>query len=40
LRGANEDNGMVDLENQNEYYDIDFLEIVAYFLGRKQKMDV
>ena len=34
------DNGMVGLENQNEYNCIDFLVIVAYFLGRKQKMDV
>ena len=34
------DNGMLDLENQNEYNRIDFLVIVAYFLERKQKMDV
>jgi hypothetical protein len=34
------DNGMVGLENQNEYNWIDFLVIVAYFLGQKQKMDV
>jgi hypothetical protein len=34
------DDGMVGLENQNEYNCIDFLVIVAYFLGRKQKMDV
>jgi len=27
------DNGMVGLENQNEYNCIDFLVIVAYFLG-------
>jgi hypothetical protein len=33
------DNGMVGLDNQNEYNCIDFLVIVAYFLGRKQKMD-
>ena len=32
--------GMVGLENQNEYNCIDFLVILAYFLGRKQKMDV
>jgi hypothetical protein len=31
---------MVGLENQNEYNCIDFLVIVAYFLGRKQKMGV
>ena len=35
-----EDNGRVSLENQNGYNCIDFLVIVAYFLGRKQKMDV
>jgi hypothetical protein len=35
-----EDNGMVGLENQNEYNCIDSLVIVAYFLGRTQKMDV
>jgi hypothetical protein len=35
-----EDIGMVDLENQNEYNCIDFFVIVAYFLRRKQKMDV
>jgi hypothetical protein len=35
-----EDIGMVDLENQIEYYCIDFLVIVAYFLGQKQKIDV
>jgi len=35
-----EDNGMVGLKNQNEYNGIDFLVIVAYFLGQKQKMDV
>jgi len=35
-----EDNGMVGLENQNEYNCIEFLVIVAYFLGRKQKMNV
>jgi hypothetical protein len=34
------DDGMVGLENQNEYNCIDFLVIVAYFLGQKQKMDV
>ena len=34
------DNGMMGLENQNEYNCIDFLVIVAYFLWRKQKMDV
>jgi len=34
------DNGMVGLENQNKQNCIDFLVIVAYFLGRKQKMDV
>jgi hypothetical protein len=34
------DNGMVGLENQNEYNGIDFLVIVAYFQGRKQKKDV
>ncbi len=34
------DNGMVSLENQNEYNCINFLVIVAYFLGQKQKMDV
>jgi hypothetical protein len=34
------DNGMLGLENQNEYNRIDFLVIVAYFLERKQKMDV
>jgi len=33
-------NGMMGLENQNENNCIDFLVIVAYFLGRKQKMDV
>jgi hypothetical protein len=38
--GLGEDNGMVGLENQNEYNCIDFLIIVAYFLGCKQKMDV
>jgi hypothetical protein len=34
--------GMVGLENQNEYNCIDFLLILAYFMGRKQKqkMDV
>ena len=32
--------GMVGLENQNEYNCIDFRVIVAYFLGQKQKMDV
>jgi len=32
--------GMVGLENQNEYNCIDFLAIVAYFMERKQKMDV
>jgi hypothetical protein len=31
---------MLGLENQNEYNRIDFLVIVAYFLERKQKMDV
>jgi hypothetical protein len=35
-----EDIGMVGLENQNEYKCIDFLVIVACFMGRKQKMDV
>jgi hypothetical protein len=30
-----EDNGMVGLENQNEYNCIDFLAIVAYFFGAK-----
>jgi hypothetical protein len=30
----------VGLENQNEYNCIDFLVRLAYFLGRKQKMDV
>jgi len=34
------DNGMMGLENQNEYNCIDFFVIVAYFLGPKQKMDV
>jgi hypothetical protein len=34
------DNGIVGLKNQNEYNCIDFLVIVAYFLGQKQKMDV
>jgi hypothetical protein len=34
------DNGIVGLKNQNEYNCIDFLIIVAYFLGQKQKMDV
>jgi hypothetical protein len=29
----------VGFENQNEYNGIDFLVIVAYFQGRKQKMD-
>ncbi len=38
--GLGEDNEMVGLENQNEYNCIDFLIIVAYFLGQKQKMDV
>ena len=33
-----EDNGMMDLKNQNEYNCIDFLVILAYFLGEKQKM--
>jgi hypothetical protein len=28
-------NGMVGIENQNEYNDIDFLVIVVYFLGQK-----
>jgi len=32
--------GMVGLENQNEYNCIDFLVILASFLGRKQKMDI
>jgi len=32
------DAGMVDLEKQNEHNCIDFLVIVAYFLGRKQKI--
>jgi hypothetical protein len=32
--------GMMDLENQNEYNCIDFLVILAYFPGRKQKMDI
>jgi hypothetical protein len=36
----NWNNGMVGLENQNEYNRIDFFVIVAYFLGQKQKMDV
>ena len=31
---------MVGLENQNEYNCIDFLVIVAYFLGRRQKKDI
>ena len=35
-----EDNGVVGLENHQEYNRIDFLVIAAYFLGRKQKMDV
>jgi hypothetical protein len=37
LRGLRlgEENGMVDLENQNEYNCIDFLVIVVYFLGQK-----
>jgi len=35
-----EDNAMLGLDNQNEYNCIDFLAIVVYFLGRKQKMDV
>ncbi len=35
-----EDNGMVGFEIQKEYNGIDFLVIAAYFLGRKQKMDV
>jgi hypothetical protein len=30
-----EDNGIVGLEDQNEYNWIDFLIIVAYFLGQK-----
>ncbi len=34
------DNGMVGLENQNDYKCIDLLAIVAYVLARKQKMDV
>jgi hypothetical protein len=34
------DNGMVGLENLNEYNFIGFLAIVTYFLERKQKMDV
>ena len=34
------DNGMVRLENQNEYNRIDSLVMVAYFLGQKQKVDV
>jgi len=33
-------NGMVVLENQNEYNCIDFLLIASYFLGRKQKLVV
>jgi hypothetical protein len=28
-------NGMVGIEDQNEYNDIDFLVIVVYFLGQK-----
>jgi hypothetical protein len=31
---------MVGSENQDEYNCIDFLAIMAYFLGKKQKMDV
>ena len=31
---------MMGLENQTEYNWIDFFEIVEYFLGQKQKMDV
>jgi hypothetical protein len=32
-------NGMVGIEDQNEYNDIDFLIIVAHFIGQEQKMD-
>jgi len=32
--------GIMGLENQTKYNCIDFLVIVAYFLGQKQKMDV
>jgi len=31
------DNGMVGLENQNEYNCIDFLVIMAYLLGESRK---
>ncbi len=31
------DNGMVGLENQNEYNCIDFLVIVAYYWGESRK---
>ena len=34
------DHGMLGLENHKEYNCIDFLVIVTYFPGRKQKMDV
>ena len=34
------DHGMLGLENHKEYNCIDFLVIVPYFPGRKQKMDV
>ena len=35
-----EDKGMVGLENQNEHNCINFFVMVAYFLGRKQKVEV
>ena len=31
------ENGMVDIENQDEYNRIDFLVIVAYFLSKNRK---
>jgi hypothetical protein len=34
------ENGMVGLANENEYNCIDFLVKAAYFLERKQKMNV